>query len=94
LCVNDFTKFKVSTTLVKLVSFNQELEKSVWLLGTILVNLWHVKIVDKEDKLFSCCLRTILFEGTLIDILFKVLLEVGRSSSGREVDSQDQELIH
>jgi hypothetical protein len=81
LCVNDFTELEVTSTLVELISLNQELEEGVRLLGTVLIDLGHVEIVNEEDELLAGGLGTVLLKGTLINILFKVLLEVGRGSS-------------
>jgi hypothetical protein len=81
LCVDDFTELEVTSTLVELVSLNQELEQGIGLLSTILINLRHVKVINEEDKLLAGSLGTILLKGTLINVLFKVLLEVSRGSS-------------
>jgi hypothetical protein len=81
LCVDDFTELEVTSSLVELVSLHQELKQGVRLLGTVLINLGHVEIVNEQNELLAGSLGTVLLKGALVNVLFKVLLEVSRGSS-------------
>ena len=81
MCVDDFTELEVTSSLVELVSLHQELKQGVRLLGTVLINLGHVEIVNEQNELLAGSLGTVLLKGALVNVLFKVLLEVSRGSS-------------
>jgi hypothetical protein len=76
LAVDNVSELKVSSSLIELVSADQELKQSIWLLGSINVNDWHVKIIDEHNELLSSCLWSVLFEGSLVNVFFNDLLEV------------------
>jgi len=74
--VDYLAKLKITTALVELIALNKELKKGVGLLSSVLINLWHVEIINEEDQLLASCLWTILLEAALVNVFFEVLLEV------------------
>lgn len=48
--VNDVSEIELTNALVELVALNEELEQGVGRLGSVLVDLRHVEIIDEHDK--------------------------------------------
>lgn len=87
--IDDLAEIEVTTTLVELVSLNEELEERVGWLRSINVNLRHVEVVNEHDHFLSNCAGTVILDGLLLDILLDNGLEVSGGSLGREVDVQE-----
>jgi len=76
LSINNFSQLKIATSLVKLLSSNQEESQGEGLLGTINVDLWHVHVINEDNHPFTSTLWAVLFECLFVDVLLDDLLEV------------------
>ena len=76
--VDDVSQIELAVPLVELVALDEEFEERDGRLGAILVDCGHVQVIDKDDHFLAYCLRSIILDRLLLDILLDDVLEVKR----------------